>query len=82
MQYRGPYAATGLTPMTVVATPGQAIPGVERSAGPSMLETFKPWHPDDPLFWFGAILLATAGFIAASTQIRVGPVKVGAKVGK
>ena len=31
------------------------------------------WSPDNPLFWFGALLLIAAGLITASTSVKAGP---------
>ena len=59
------------------------IPGMERSAGPGLFTAQgKAWHPSNPMFWVGAFLLATAGLIAGATEIRIGPAKVGASIGK
>lgn len=73
-----------------VGTPGRdagvattAIPGMERSAGPGLFTAMgKSWHPDNPMFWVGAFLLAAAGLIAGATEFRIGPAKVGASIGK
>lgn len=32
----------------------------------------QPWHPSNPLFWFGVIAAATFGLMAVSTTVRVG----------
>lgn len=71
------------------ATPERAqwdtTPGIARSGGPGLADkagTVAPWHPDSPLFWFGALAAATFGFIAFSTSIRVGPAKASLGVGK
>jgi len=31
------------------------------------------WNPDNPLFWFGAILLAVTGLVTASVHVKGGP---------
>lgn len=41
----------------------------------------RPYDPDSALFWFGLILTATLGLVAASTSIRVGPLKASASAG-
>ena len=38
------------------------------------------WSPDNPLFWFGAILLAAVGAITISTSVDLGPLKGKARV--
>jgi hypothetical protein len=42
----------------------------------------RPWHPDNPLFWFGGLLLVTFGLIGAATSVRVGPFKASVGAGK
>jgi hypothetical protein len=39
------------------------------------------WSPHSALFWFGAVAAATIGLIAASTDLRVGTLKVSASAG-
>jgi hypothetical protein len=79
-----PYHTYGVRPTGAVPNRDVTIPGVERSAGPSMLDaTDAPvWSPENPLFWFGALLLVTVGAAAASTQWRVGPVRVAVSAGR
>jgi hypothetical protein len=38
------------------------------------------WSPDNPLFWFGAILLTAVGAITFSTSVDLGPLKGKASV--
>lgn len=38
------------------------------------------WSPDNPLFWFGAVLLGVGGFIGVSGWVDLGPVKAKGKV--
>jgi hypothetical protein len=84
-----------LTPMNLygVRSPSQVPdlggarmvgPGIERSAGASLDDdvTAPAWHPNNPLFWFGAVLLATFGLVGFSTTFRAGPAQVAAQVGK
>jgi hypothetical protein len=49
-----------------VMTPGAANPPL--------------WSPDNPLFWFGLILAATAGLLTVSTSIDAGPLRGKASV--
>ena len=42
----------------------------------------KFMHPDNPLFWFAGIAAVAFGLMAASTTVRVGPIKGGLSVGK
>jgi hypothetical protein len=37
------------------------------------------YSPDNPLFWFGAVLLAVGGFIGLSGWVDVGPLKIKGK---
>jgi hypothetical protein len=53
---------------------GPVGPGLERSTGPGIMNSIpKPWHPDNPMFWFGVLLLVTFGAVGASTSFRAGP---------
>lgn len=60
-------------------------PTVELSAVPSPAAgadvTGKPWHPDNPLFWLGAIGACTFGLMAFSVNGRVGNARAGISVG-
>lgn len=38
------------------------------------------WSPDNPLFWFGAVLLAAVGAITVSTSVDLGPLRGKARV--
>lgn len=79
-----PYNIHGVMPGAVMSGRTPTDAPLIASAGPSTLErnTDKPWHPDSPMFWVGALLALTLGFAAASTSIRVGPFKVAAAAGK
>ena len=78
-----PFHTLGLNPAQSADAGVQSIPSVGRSAGPGLLNGHtKPWHPDNPLFWFGSVALVTFGLIGASTQIRIGPLKASASAGK
>jgi hypothetical protein len=76
-----PYHQLGVKPGA--APERSSMPGIARSSGPGMLDATadKLWHPDNPLFWFGVIALATFGAIAGSTSIKVGPFRASAGVG-
>jgi hypothetical protein len=37
------------------------------------------YSPDNPLFWFGAVLLGVAGFIGVSGWVDLGPLKIKGK---
>ena len=65
--------------------PGASTLGTGVVAGtPSPLDRngAKPWHPDNPLFWFGVLGAVTFGLIGASTAVRVGPFKGAIAAGK
>lgn len=62
------YADTPLAQLTK-ASPGQAAAD-------------RLWHPDHPLFAFGAIIAVTAGLLAVSGSVRVGRTTAKASVGK
>jgi len=38
------------------------------------------WSPDNPLFWFGAILAVVAGAITLSSTVDFGPLKGKARI--
>lgn len=82
-QTMDPYHQFGLRPAQVPER-GTSMPGVARSSGPGVADSVadKLWHPDNPLFWFGVLALATFGAIAGSTSIKVGPFRASAGVGK
>jgi hypothetical protein len=43
----------------------------------------KPWSPDSPIFWIAVIMAASfAGIVGASVNVKAGPAKAGASVGK
>ncbi len=75
----------GLRPTTPDRSQWDTTPGLARSGGPGLVDkasTVAPWHPDSPLFWFGAVAALTFGAIAFSTSIRVGPARASLGVGK
>jgi hypothetical protein len=70
------YGAAFLTPNRTTAddTP------LARAAGPSANITSR-FSPHSPMFWVAGVLLGAVGLAAASTTVRVGPVKASASVG-
>lgn len=39
-------------------------------------------NPRNPLFWFGVLLVATAGFAGLAGSVRLGPAKLSGAIGK
>jgi hypothetical protein len=79
-----PYSLLGVKPSGML-NPHQVAPNSPlSSASVSLLERdgSKPWHPDNPLFWFGGLLAITFGLIGAATSVRVGPFKASLGAGK
>lgn len=79
-----PYHIFGVKPGSAApAAPLEGGPALAGSAGPGLLEAGmdRPWHPDSPLFWFGALLAVTVGLIGASTSVRLGPFRASVKAG-
>lgn len=74
----------GVKPAAAMAHGTAGMSTLGNAAGPELAEgrSDKPWHPDSPLFWFGALLAVTLGLIGASTSIRVGPFKASVAAGK
>lgn len=64
----------------IVQSGGRAhIPHVSTDAH----DNIAPWSPDNPLFWFGAVLLATGlGMFAISGEIKVAKTKIAAGIGE
>lgn len=78
-----PYNLLGVKPAELVS-PSDRSPAPLTSATGNALDRngAKPWHPDNPLFWFGALAAVTFGFIGASTAVRLGPFKAAVKAGQ
>lgn len=76
------YRSLGVKPAAFTGVPLESM-GAMTAGTDTPLEGFsdKPWHPDSPLFWLGAVIALTFGLIGASTQIRVGPFKASAGAG-
>jgi hypothetical protein len=75
-------ASYGLNPAS--AGPNSATstaPSLAQIAGPIGTAAAPLWSPDNPLFWFGAILAVAVGLIGVSTHVRVGPFSAGAAAG-
>lgn len=70
----------GMRPVSPMAAPTE----LQAIATPSKLgaDQAKLTSPENPLFWFAVIGAVTFGFMAFSTEARVGPVKAGLAVGK
>lgn len=80
-----PYNTLGVKPAAAVA-PAQPGTGAHQlmgaGSGMDALSTTAPlWSPQNPLFWFGGVLLATFGLIGVSVAGRVGPARASASVG-
>ncbi|MEV4557791.1 hypothetical protein AB0K51_12415 [Kitasatospora sp. NPDC049285] len=70
MGFASPSATRDDTPLAQVAGPAPAAKG-----------TTQLLHPNNPMFWVGALLLGAFGLAAVSTSVRVGPVKVSGSLG-
>lgn len=78
------FHALGLKPAAATrpADPLGVTP-LDGVAGPSPMDRLMPlWHPDNPMFWFAGLLAVTVGLVAASTQLRIGPVRASLAAGK
>jgi hypothetical protein len=66
-----------------VQPPSPAQSELHSMATPSKVgaDEAKPWHPQNPLFWFAGILVVTTGLAAFSTNVRVGEFKAGLSAG-
>ena len=53
---------------TAPATELTSIPTPTQGAA----DDANPWHPSNPLFWFGGLAALTFGLMAFSTTVRVG----------
>lgn len=51
-----------------------------RAAGPAD-KSLPSWSVHSPMFWVGAVLLGAVGLAAASTTVRIGPVKGSVSLG-
>lgn len=76
-----PYNLLGAKPAGMV--PGLSTGGSLVAATTSLRDAAsgKPWSPDNPLFWFGGLLLVTVGLIGAATSVRLGPFKAAIAAG-
>jgi hypothetical protein len=77
-----PYDQLGLSRMVPQSAMSSGSPSIATASGPSRHDNPSPFSPDSPLFWIGALLLATAGLIGVSTSARVGPLRTSASLGK
>lgn len=56
---------------------------IPHTANSGALDSAPLWSPDNPLFWFGAVLLATGlGMFAISGDLKVAKTKVSAGIGQ
>lgn len=64
--------------------PQRGAKALAKSGGKGMLDgPGSPlWSPDNPLFWFGAILAVTFGAAAVNASVRIGPATIAGKLGK
>jgi hypothetical protein len=69
------YGATPQAPSYGVAAPTQAMGTDDITAGWKGL-----LDPNNPLFWFGAILLVTVGAVGVAGSVRLGRAKVSASL--
>lgn len=54
-----------------------SVNGATGTGGP------PPWSPENPLFWFAALLLATGtGMFAISGNVRIAKSRAGASIGE
>ena len=77
-----PYNAYGLIPSVPRSAQSDTHPGIAVASGPGVADNVKRWSPDHPLFWFAAFGAVTFGLIAASTQVRVGPLSASVSAGR
>ncbi|MFC8717775.1 hypothetical protein [Kitasatospora sp. NPDC057198] len=69
MAFASPAATRDDTPLAQVAGPSAAA------------QKEKGLHVNSPMFWVGALLLGAVGLAAASTTVKVGPVKLSGSLG-
>lgn len=68
---------------TPQADPQRGAPALAKSGGQGALDSGAPlWSPDNPMFWFAALLLVTFGAAAVNANVRIGPVSSSVKLGK
>lgn len=63
---------------TYTAAPSAAAPEIARGG---LTANAPVWHPDNPLFWFGAVILAAFGLVGFATEFRAGPARAGLTLG-
>ncbi len=74
---------TGLNSLSAITDRNYGAAALAGSSGNAPSPTTPQiWHPDHPMFWVGALLLAMFGLIGVSTSARVGPVRGSVAVGK
>jgi hypothetical protein len=75
----GPASTTGFS-MAADSGSGGVTAGVESAVATRTGNTAPPWSPDNALFWFAVILLASVGAISFSTSVKAGPIKGSASI--
>jgi hypothetical protein len=75
----GQRIAGGPLPSSVMSRPDGMASATTTVSGPQMSQ---PWHPSSPIFALMAIAAAALGLYGVSTNVRVGPAKASASVGK
>ena len=71
-------AAYGLSGMAPAAATVDTSPSIAQSAVAGLAPF---WHPDNPVFWVGAIAAAAMGLIGFTVTGRAGPVRASAGAG-
>jgi hypothetical protein len=71
----GPASITGFGGALVGSGSGGVTQGVEDAVQTSEAGNPPLWSPENPLFWFAALLLAAGGFLYVSTEVKAGPFK-------
>lgn len=74
-----------LDPLAMVGGPVGGVSDDVTTGGlgaSGILPAQSRFHPDHPMFWFGAVLLVTVGLVGGSTHLRVGPFKASVGAGK
>ena len=76
----GPGSITGYGGAAAGGGSGGVTSGVQSAVVTAAGVNAPRYSPDNPLFWFGALLLAAGGFIFVSTHVKAGPLKGSASI--